>query len=1265
MVFGNMLSAIDKWWQVTMGVLGEALNFIGYLFYLVFTGVGMLIDFVMSLFRKLAGIESMRLEAGGKYIEVGGEGNWTDITYAFITSEAVQTAFWTILAMCVALLVVFTIFAIVKSEFATDAKGAAKGPIIQRAVKSMLNFFLIPVISFVSIYGANMLTKAVAATFNVNADSNYNISNLVFNAGALNANRVSLDNGFANYLLTTDTVYFANEPKEAPIVSMTSMLNKYFAVEEGYVEVSKLIYKKNEEGGLSYVDNSIQRTSFPLKIGDTIRDYGNGYGLYNLESGAKKTIDLSSAVYTNYDTFVPKNKAGYFSLIVKDDARSNIAKSLAVGETVATYNYHIQLPVSVSYLGEDSGFMQFIPSCNISAGSDGEYYVELQVLYASELIDVIYYGKTPQSFKKGMSTIKEEDLDAWWDDDSKFKLCTSVSGTAKTEICSVVNNYLNSINATSEATAKGSVTLWNVLKEVYYTEDPGERVFTGSRPNALQEDINKITNTQRTKLAEFINKLFVGDGGWSDGFCKYYYYNGLEEGKKLVDLTEEQIKKQTEEEKSRYLEISAATLHVGPGGDKIWEKAINDDWSVEYTPDYQQTYWKPTSYTRDAVMDTGLVGYFYKFNNMNLILMTFGMVAVAWQYFKLILVFVKRALEMALLFLMAPVVTAIAPLDKGNAENSWRGSWIKQLIMTCIPVFAINIFFIILPLVTSLNPWGEVIGGNNIVNPLYTTYQAFLSIIFIYVGVGMINKASSMLAGFLGTEDMLATGKDLTSKAVGVVGTASKGAAIVAGGHFSGLATAFKGAKSWYAGRKAGNESMNSNIAAAKEDLQSQIDEAEANGDTIGANALRMRMENVEEDARSTSKRDLQNSLGLATSEKEKFDSKVAGIEKLNQDDNNYIASKEEELKKLENQKLVNAKKLKKSGQKWSGSNEEKAYNDKKQQIQDEIKQRQDSIASRQTALDYNKKWSDIESNNQRYYNQMLSAREDKKNATKEGRSAEWEKLQKDGFYKEFADMQKNLNEKNPLMKAISNHNIFAPVNWALNKMLGGAIGVGLQIADRKLSSIPKSTIDFVKSADASAGAIIEKFFDPAASGKTISTAEENTARETAKEEKTRKKVWEQEFKREEEKLKKESDKRKEEQKKSELMDLYRAFELFKLNGFNIKGDKIDLQADRNETVAKNYKSIIESRAKIDLANKEKLNNDKDFEKFKKMIKDTQAEGKNKPQSVKLDSSDNNLAEKISKAIRVINEQNTRELKDINAGIKSMLDYLKKMSGQP
>ena len=525
-----------------------------------------------------------------------------------------------------------------------------------------------------------------------------------------------------------------------------------------------------------------------------------------------------------------------------------------------------------------------------------------------------------------------------------------------------------------------------------------------------------------------------------------------------------------------------------------------------------------------------------------------------------------------------------------------------------------------------------------------------------------------MLAGFLGTEDMLATGKDLTSKAVGVVGTASKGAAIVAGGHFSGLATAIKGGKSWLNGRIEGHKSFNKNYAAAKSELDRQINEAKASGDVLRQRELEDRRDSLKKDMKNNSGEWVSDITGKAAQNAKKKDflmEAISGKEKLNQADEQVIAEKEEELRKLNSDTLVKAKRMKIKGGTWKGSKEEKAYIAEKQKINDEIKQRQANIAGREAYIDNASKKANKFAEEEGYYNQLLSAREDKKNATKEGRSAEWAKLQKDGFYKEFADKQKDLNEKNPLMKTISNHNIFAPVNWALNKMLGGAIGVGLQIADRKLSSIPKSTIDFVKSADASAGAIIEKFFDPAASGKTISTAEENSARETAKEEKTRKKVWEQEFKKEEEKLKRESDKRKEEQEKSGLMDLYRAFELFKLNGFNIKGDKIDLQADRNETVAKNYKSIIESRAKIDLANKEKLNNDKDFEKFKKMIKDTQAEGKDKPQSVKLDSSDNNLAEKVSKAIKAINEQNTRELKDINAGIKSMLDYLKKMSGQP
>ena len=1110
MVFGNMLSAVDKWWQVIMGVLGEALNLIGYLFYAVFTGVGMLIDFVMSLFRRFAGIESMELKAtiGGKTqkITVGGDGNWTDITYAFITSEAVQTAFWTILAMCIALLVVFTIFAIVKSEFATDAKGAAKGPIIQRAVKSVLNFFLIPVISFVSIYGANMLTKAVAATFN--AGSNYNITNLVFNAGALNANRVSLDNGFANYLLTTDTVYFANEPKETPQSTMTSMLKKYFTT-EGSIRVQRAVYKRvSEEGmGSDFERESLDEKIFSLKQNETIIDDNGSYWFYDpieAETYVNNVINLKDISF--FEAVKSNQCAGLFSYQMKTETRSKRRNKLKVGDSIIEYSYHIQLPVSVFFSNEKNGFKQIIPNCEITyetkLGTEGskwtDKFVCLKVLDPDIGLQPVYIGAINEKFGKG-ETIKRDDIDTWQGTEGEFQFCGATTDSVKDEIFLIVNNYLNSVNANSAANTQGSVTLWEVLKEFYYDADASKRIFTGDRPEASQDSIMGISNEQRNKLAEFINKIFVGDGGWSDGFCKYYYYE-KNDGEKLVPLTEEQIENQNEEEKSKYLEISSATLHVGSGGKKIWENAIHDDWSIEYTPDYQQTYWKPTSYTRDAVMDTGLVGYFYKFNNMNLILMTFGMVAVAWQYFKLILVFVKRALEMALLFLMAPVVTAIAPLDGGNAEKSWRGSWTKQLIMTCIPVFAINIFFIILPLVTSLNPWADSTGS--IVNPIYITYQAFLSIIFIYVGVGMINKASSMLAGYLGTEDMLATGKDLTNKAVGTVGTAAKGAAIVAGGAFSGLATAIKGGKSWLNGRIEGHKSMNESIAAAKADLQSQIDAEEAKGDqkdTERIDELKERLSTVDHDMRHERKSRLKDLSSFYAGYKEKDSNMVSKITGLNEADNQVIADKQADIDSKHADrvtKMTELAELEKETGYSAGSNSKykrarprdirkiKRIKELKNEIaslsheisldQAAIDSSKNAIAGRQADLDKYSKSAKYNAENERYYSQMLSAREDKKNAIKTGKKEEWAKLQKDGFYGEFADWQNDKFKKSGFGQFLSKPNVLSSsLNWAINKAIFGAAGVGLQVADRHLSSIPRTGIDFVKSVDASAGAIV------------------------------------------------------------------------------------------------------------------------------------------------------------------------------------------------
>ena len=73
------------------------------------------IDFIMEISKKLCGIESVRVD-----------GQDTDITYYFLSSESVLDAFKYVAIIAFTLLFVFTIFTIVKSQ----AKfGEGKGPL--------------------------------------------------------------------------------------------------------------------------------------------------------------------------------------------------------------------------------------------------------------------------------------------------------------------------------------------------------------------------------------------------------------------------------------------------------------------------------------------------------------------------------------------------------------------------------------------------------------------------------------------------------------------------------------------------------------------------------------------------------------------------------------------------------------------------------------------------------------------------------------------------------------------------------------------------------------------------------------------------------------------------------------------------------------------------------------------------------------------------------------------------------------------------------
>ena len=158
--------------------------------YLIFMGIMMIATFAEMTFKKLSGVDTIYLngEAFG-----GGSGDGKDLVYAFITDSAVQDVFWSIVGLSIILLFIFTIVAMIKSEFTIDLKGSAKAPIISRALKSLVNLLVVPVVTIISIFGTNFLTTTIYDLFSPNGQT---VVTKCFQVGAYNANRARCESDF-------------------------------------------------------------------------------------------------------------------------------------------------------------------------------------------------------------------------------------------------------------------------------------------------------------------------------------------------------------------------------------------------------------------------------------------------------------------------------------------------------------------------------------------------------------------------------------------------------------------------------------------------------------------------------------------------------------------------------------------------------------------------------------------------------------------------------------------------------------------------------------------------------------------------------------------------------------------------------------------------------------------------------------------------------------------------------------------------------------
>lgn len=159
--------------------------------YYLLMGICSIVNFAEMLFKKFAGIDPIMTNDGPM-----------NILDVFVKSNEIWGLFVSILVLSIVLLFLFTIVAVIKSEFAIDAKGSAKGPIIARSLKSLAMFVIVPTVSLLGVYATNAITDTINSMMKGSDDTG--MVQQIFYTMSYNANKARINKEFANYIKKDD-----------------------------------------------------------------------------------------------------------------------------------------------------------------------------------------------------------------------------------------------------------------------------------------------------------------------------------------------------------------------------------------------------------------------------------------------------------------------------------------------------------------------------------------------------------------------------------------------------------------------------------------------------------------------------------------------------------------------------------------------------------------------------------------------------------------------------------------------------------------------------------------------------------------------------------------------------------------------------------------------------------------------------------------------------------------------------------------------------
>ena len=207
---------------------------------------------------------------------------------------------------------------------------------------------------------------------------------------------------------------------------------------------------------------------------------------------------------------------------------------------------------------------------------------------------------------------------------------------------------------------------------------------------------------------------------------------------------------------------------------------LNEKVSVPTSPFHKSHMWPLSTGIFGAISDPSimanvqvfdknnvtLVWYYYDLWSFNFIICVAALIVCTKLLISLVFGLMKRLFEVVVLFLIAPPIASLMPLDDGSALKKWQSKFVGKVIGAYGPVVGLNLMFLILPFIMQIRFFNMPF------------VDSIINVFLVIVGLLTVKDVVATISELIGADNTLASGEAMagevgqTIQKVGKVATA-------------------------------------------------------------------------------------------------------------------------------------------------------------------------------------------------------------------------------------------------------------------------------------------------------------------------------------------------------------------------------------------------------------------------------------------------------------------------------------------------------------